>query len=402
MRVALNHLRADHQLQRHIKTGSEISRVLQPVHSDSSIFVTWRLPQGTPNVGFQSHPNCPGLRIEAVPRNPGSQSQELVAAARSVLGQTEHEGYILTIRKMEGCMKTLSSHLDLDRQMSLKPAREDDKPTCFNISLKTPCRPSCWHQVEFQTMKKRKVTFKHPPPNQDSDPLSMDNLKVIDNLCGIFCRQATPMPCAGLGLDPQGRIRGMYQAANDAVSFSDHLITLVELLFPSSKGPRRKPLINYERYLLAITLASSCLQLHTTPWLAKCWSKAYVLFPETKRDNLFMADVRYPLVVKDVNLLTLGKLLLEIRLNDRVQQSSEDLGEDGQPNEATEIQMLGRWIRQEEENLSHAWLDAVTCCMKCSTDPFPKLQDPEYRQTMLNGIVVPLFEELHILQKGVS
>ncbi|GAB1314679.1 hypothetical protein MFIFM68171_04889 [Madurella fahalii] len=138
-------------------------------------------------------------------------------------------------------------------------------------------------------------------------------------------------------------------------------------------------------YILAITLAASFLQLYTTPWIGDRWSER--IFSSARRcpkiTNVTSTriDVQHPFVTKtyrkvvgttftitlpsgttiysaaagafgsstrddSVNLLTLAKILMEIRSNHRIEDSrrSEDLGPHSLPNEATDLQMLKRWM----------------------------------------------------------
>jgi hypothetical protein len=102
------------------------------------------------------------------------------------------------------------------------------------------------------------------------------------------------------------------------------------------------------------------------------------------------------------NLLALATLLLEVRFSQRIEdrRRSEDLGPDSKPNEATAIQTLKQWISQEKGNLSWAFRDAVSHCMKSFADPNADLQDPEFRQGVIDNVIVPLMNELHHWQEG--
>lgn len=134
------------------------------------------------------------------------------------------------------------------------------------------------------------------------------------------------------------------------------------------------PLTNEERYILSVTLASSFLQLHKTPWLGDLWSKNDVFFKTASRQGQHHVNVRYPYVMKNyqqttnptatiwrsktpsthgssVNLLTLAKILLEIRLDDSIEnhRQPEDLGPNALVNEATDLLALKRWIKRGGE-----------------------------------------------------
>ncbi|KAM5347354.1 hypothetical protein ACJ41O_010359 [Fusarium nematophilum] len=255
-------------------------------------------------------------------------------------------------------------------------------------------------------------------------------LPEIPNLCSIFCREARRMDCCGFDLDSRGRLRGVYEVMKPSFQISNHHFSLDELLFPSPKARMRPPLRDMDRYVLAITLASSFLQLHATPWLTTHWNRDDIFFLETIKENDFRVDVEHPFVLQTyvhhqqgpegcrpepypesgltqddaMNLLTLARLLLEIKLNHKPEDiQGEDGDDDGLRNEARAAMnplTLHRWIKQEKGNLPWAWKDAVLYCMSCSLDPDMDLRDLSRRQDILNGVVVPLLEELHYWQTG--
>lgn len=118
------------------------------------------------------------------------------------------------------------------------------------------------------------------------------------------------------------------------------LVTLEELLRPS-QPPQLQPLTDEDRYILAITLASSFLQLYKTPWLSDHWCKKDIaFFLESSNRQRQVVDVRHPFVVQtyhqpqgailsprtdtfntpssahdSTNLLNLAKIHLEVRFN---------------------------------------------------------------------------------------
>lgn len=64
------------------------------------------------------------------------------------------------------------------------------------------------------------------------------------------------------------------------------------------------------------------------------------------------------------------------------------------------MQTLKHWIRGQKGNLSFAFKDAVTYCMKEFANPDADLEDPVSRQNVVDNVVVPLLEELHHWQEG--
>ncbi|CAM1509046.1 Fc.00g027850.m01.CDS01 [Cosmosporella sp. VM-42] len=326
------------------------------------------------------------------------------------------------------------------KQKKLRAAQGEDEPACFTMSFRSPSTPRNWHLAEFRIIERplstTRVRFQiptaanaTPSPIGALGPSNMTQLGVVNDLCSIFCNQPHPIPCFGFGLEHQGTIRGTYQAVKAPVGFAETSVSLENVLLSVPKTKRWQPLTVEDRYILATTLASSFLQLHTTPWLSGYWCKQDIVFSELLDGASHLIDIRKPFILKayeckgkgslgsgsgtntstwsiqsdKINVLTLAKVLLEINGSDRIEHLRQDepVGKNGEPNFATDLQTLNQWIRQEKGNLSFAYRDAVACCMKCSVDPNFSLRDPMCRQSMVDGVVVPLLKELHYWQDGV-
>ncbi len=217
------------------------------------------------------------------------------------------------------------------------------------------------------------------------------------------------------------------------------MVTLEDILFSTNKTWQ---FTIEEQYVLAITLVASFLQLYKTPWVGDHWTGRDIHFFDTTTNTIGKrVDINHPFVTKtykgtvsttpsttafsssattiystqggggaaqpalhddSVNLLTLARILLEIRTGRRIEElrRSEDMGPQAVPNEATDLQTLKRWIQQENGNLSFAFRDAVLYCMKGFVDPFADFKDLAFRQNVIEGVVVPLMEELRDLQGG--
>ena len=91
-------------------------------------------------------------------------------------------------------------------------------------------------------------------------------------------------------------------------------------------------LTRVQRYGIALTLASSHLQLHSTPWLKEHWTSDDVLFPTTSSNNtatihgepyilatILPANSVSATPVKDHSFSTLGIVLLELCFGSRLE-----------------------------------------------------------------------------------
>ncbi|KAK8057280.1 hypothetical protein PG996_011217 [Apiospora saccharicola] len=108
----------------------------------------------------------------------------------------------------------------------------------------------------------------------------------IKSLCSILAKVRTPCHCLG------------YMQDDDILYF----------LYPDdSSGPRKSevqlsqilcreiqpPLTRRQRYRLALTLASSFVQLKDSPWMQASWGKECVYFARGESDNMLFLDSPY-------------------------------------------------------------------------------------------------------------
>lgn len=130
-------------------------------------------------------------------------------------------------------------------------------------------------------------------------------MEPLKSLCPLLCTQQDPQPTFGFCVDSCGRLYGTHEPSSKLHCQVDDLITLDDLLARTSEVKRRRPLNDEQRYLLAVTLASSLLQLHTTPWLGGSWCKQHILFPEVLEGDFTAIDVRNPVVLQSYGCVRL-------------------------------------------------------------------------------------------------
>jgi hypothetical protein len=139
------------------------------------------------------------------------------------------------------------------------------------------------------------------PPHRPLTP-SEDNMpeyEVIKDICSTIHQARQSGSGLGLCLDLQGQLRGVYPVDGQSPAFSGRAITLEELLtgLPLGNGPTRK-LTDEDRYILAVALASSFLQLNRTPWLRDQWSKKDSAFLRTEDGSRGTVNVAEPFVTQ--------------------------------------------------------------------------------------------------------
>lgn len=294
---------------------------------------------------------------------------------------------------------------------------------------------------------RKTVSFgdKPPPPYSVDDPAT-PSLEEVNDLCASIQKLHRSSHCIGFSFDTKNRLRGAYTVDTLAAKQVAPLefLTLEQLLDrpPTIKG-RVAKLSKKERYSLALTLASSTLQLNATPWFKDQWCAKDVLFHQSESGPR-LVDVDRPYVApkiealaaltngrpkrsfqnKNTVLLALAVALLELYFGVSA-ENHRDL--EAQPAGAFNPWMLCamayEWADEEQENLSAAFSGAVSKsdyprsydafghalisksrpdhCLRCFNDPSANLQDAEFLQAAVECIVLPLQEELHqFLGKG--
>lgn len=280
------------------------------------------------------------------------------------------------------------------------------------------------NNTNYSRMSKS-VSFSSPPPYSVSDPQadlassSSPSLQEVNDLCASI--QQIHASHLGFSLDSKSKLRGAYSIdTSETFIPSEEVLTLEDLLdHPPVVNGRRTKLSKKERYSLALTLASSVLYLNSTPWLKDQWAAKDILFHRTST-SARLIDFERPYVMpavlelvkgapngqtirgfhnKNTVLLALAIALLELYFGTTAEKYQEDELGASDPslhqNPWLLCHMVHTWAEESQEDLSAAFLSAVRHCLRCFSDPGASLQDSEFLQAAVEGIVLPLQEELH-------
>ena len=170
-----------------------------------------------------------------------------------------------------------------------------------------------------------------------------------------------------------------------------------------------------ERLSLALTIASSVLQLHGTQWLGDLWDRSCIMFdmvkmkgeyqgptvfirkvfPEPKKQpeqSLFGHVIPNPLIYN------LGIILIEICLGQTLQSfrmQEDPLDHDGKPNILTDLSSAMRLIEPVYSVAGTGYGDVVRRCIRSDFDSRRMdLTDDSFRQNVYERIVEPLEEDV--------
>jgi hypothetical protein len=228
----------------------------------------------------------------------------------------------------------------------------------------------------------------------------------IDNLCRALVAGHQQDCCLGV-LEDEAWQHHVYSVTGPASKAQISEAVSLNDIIRGSKGvaPRQK-------CTLALTLASSLLQLHDTPWLSRAWetkdifflknhsgvtipSHFYVSQTFTSASKVAAAAKRRRLV-KNEMAFALGVTLLELAHGASIStlKEPEDLGENGQEDSMTEVSIATRLARELNNYESENYARAVLRCITCTFDTFAfDFKDLEFREAFFQGVVVPLQED---------
>jgi hypothetical protein len=193
------------------------------------------------------------------------------------------------------------------------------------------------------------------------------------------------------------------------------LISLENLL----ANTNRSKLSRRQRYRLAVVLASSVLQLQTTPWLTEKLEKKNIYFYRSETEIL--ADQPYILqsfsskkifhpmtsdeestppalfyskrISTRSSLVQLGIVLLELCFGQPIEKQTELRSQylmDGKAHNDTDYLTARDWIYEVGEEAGEEFEKAVKCCVLCNFDAKLDWEDANFTQLVYAGVVEPL------------
>ena len=186
-------------------------------------------------------------------------------------------------------------------------------------------------------------------------------------------------------------------------SMQTQLIVMSGNLRLSTQGRRK----------LALTVASSVLQLHDTPWLREDWNKhdiqvledggaevhkwAFVsqTFPVPTAIESARQKSESPVILNGM-IFALGIVLIELCLGrafESFRNPQDPLGANGEANSITDWCTAQRLLEDVYREAGNRYGDAVRRCIRCDFDQRrTTLEDDAFRQAVFDGVVTPLQE----------
>lgn len=252
--------------------------------------------------------------------------------------------------------------------------------------------------------------------------------KHIDDLCSIL-RHTEEGPANSL-LGQFAHDQSQYEmvsisqqvkSANDTTTFHDMLLNHQQEA--SSPGENDSSLSGYTsrltrktRLQLAVILASTTLQLHTTPWLDSDWSGKDVLFRQGSFDSPFIShpfmkpeqtpSIHNPLQpqwgpVRNLTIFRLGILLLELSLGKPLGTCKSNEPEERYQDFVLASKLVGDLMNEE----SQSYIGATQACIYGNFGSKAKdlnLEDDAFRRAVYEDVVLPLEQDLQYFCQGIG
>jgi hypothetical protein len=243
-------------------------------------------------------------------------------------------------------------------------------------------------------------------------PLS-DIAAKIDSLCGVLVATHQQDCCLGV-LEEEAWQHHIYSVTGPATKAQiSEAVSLNEIIHSAKRiAPRQK-------CTLALTLASSVLQLHDTPWLPRTWETKDIFFLKNHSGNTIPSQfyvsqtftsaaqvagaAKRRRLVKNEMVFALGVVLLELAHGASILslKEPEDLGEDGKDDSMTEVSIATRLARELNNYESENYARAVLRCITCTFDTFAfDFDDQEFREAFYQAVVIPLQEDYRHVTGG--
>lgn len=198
--------------------------------------------------------------------------------------------------------------------------------------------------------------------------------------------------------------------------------SLASLLTASSTTSDRSHKIPLKpRLLLALTLASTLIQLTATPWLGNIWSKHSIYFstqpsndpmPDQHPLHPSQIDLTRPFLTQSFNneptalppphptgprqmILELGIMLLELWHETSLEFYASTINQVLKDSYYDRLSLAQRWLDETEESIPPVYFHVALRCVRCCFDGVPAnpVWDGCLFKGLVTGVVEPLLEQ---------
>jgi len=341
-------------------------------------------------------------RSEAVPiRQARSKPKELFLRSLKEI-ETDACRLHRAFANVWACSEHQSHCINLRLEPRLRGVDKGDKEKHDQASFAVGFAASqVWRALEINVAEEatnrlnQTVSF-HGVPSASTET-ALSDLVVIEDLC-----QRASAAGLTLCLDHHDRLLGHCSSSSTATRTDPSkctTVTLRELLIPS-KVSEISPKQSME---LALTLVSSFLQLHSTPWLRDLWCARDVILLRSDEkldvDHPFISQ-SYPLTSSNKTLedseriFALGIILLQIITHTPIedQRSAADMVRE-------DPYIVRTLIKSDSRIWLNCFADAIKACSSLYYGGFDlDLTEPDTRMEVIEKVLVPFQRDLGLVQ----
>lgn len=249
-------------------------------------------------------------------------------------------------------------------------------------------------------------------------PTTDNDCESIADMCSILCASYESNKPMGFLVDEEDdRHKHHLYRTSTAIGSETRSKSLGDLLSRSGNGSPSHPLLRSDRLRIAVTLASSVLQLDGTSWLKSHWSSKDIFFHEKNSQasdpsysypylswkpcmtdsNIpgpFDSRFRESYVIRSEALFALGLTLIELCFGKILAEMH--VAEDGDPDDKdTVMKTAHRLCNSVYSEMGTSYGDAVRRCLQ---QPFDvrdmTLDNEDLQQKVFEDIVTPLSDDL--------
>ena len=259
-----------------------------------------------------------------------------------------------------------------------------------------------WYRESTESLPLlRTPTVKWESPGSKSPISRLTDLPEIENLCDSMADVSKHLDGFGHLSTDEHFYAVIPLMENQKDKEAMNFVTLGDLI---RKG-RPLKLTRRQRFFIALTLCSSQLQLHKTPWLESGLQKDHILFAQSVDKKNLMLDRPYisrsfvdssklitPLTMPDATISNLGITLLELCFNtafEELDTRTKYISADGQSNPYLDLAAALEWCNSEAaEEAGPDFADAIRWCLgQFGTSG---ARDESWRQELYQRVVIPL------------
>lgn len=269
--------------------------------------------------------------------------------------------------------------------------------------------------VDLQT-KIRSVKFADysPKSSRFNESTVNDHCKSITSLCGELFVSSRPDPLVGYikGGENHDYKHSLYQI-HTAIGSEGRTQSLSDLLSCSEHGPSKDRFRRRDRLRLAVTIASSVLQLHGTSWLKSQWNSKNIIFHENLEGEHFYPYLEwrhcfannnstYPVdsafhanpPIPSETLLALGVTLVELCFGKSLAKM-QSLSDQDSDEKNMRLKTAKRLVEDVYCEMGTSYGDAVRRCLHLQFDVRDmSLENEELQQLFFENVVTPLSNDL--------